>query len=73
MSRRIFIRTLLACCIALVTWFNFAPNAVALGGKLPTINKLAPEFTLPPNTGGAKFLLLIFAVMGCTLLLSQGF
>ncbi len=41
MSRRLFIRTLLACCLALVTWFNFAPNAAALGGKLPTINKLA--------------------------------
>ena len=54
MSRRIFIRTILACCLALVTWFNFAPNAVALGGKLPTINKPAPEFTLPTNTGRGK-------------------
>ena len=33
MSCRIFFRTLLACCLALVTWFNFVPNAVALGGK----------------------------------------
>lgn len=31
-----------------------APRALALGGKLPTINQLAPEFTLPTNTGDGE-------------------
>lgn len=33
---------------------NFTPAANALGGKLPTINEPAPEFTLPTNTGDGK-------------------
>ena len=54
MSRRNFLRTVLASLLALVTWFNFAPVAHALEGKLPSLNQPAPEFTLPTNTGNGK-------------------
>ncbi len=50
-SRRTFLHTILVCCFSLLTWLNFTPNALALGGKLPLINQPAPEFTLPTNTG----------------------
>ncbi|MBW4667881.1 MAG: peroxiredoxin [Cyanomargarita calcarea GSE-NOS-MK-12-04C] len=49
-SRRNFLNILLLCCFALSSWF-FAPDANALGGKLPSINQPAPSFTLPTNTG----------------------
>ncbi len=54
MSRRTFLSTLLASCLAILTWFNFAPTANALGGKLPPLNEPAPEFTLPTNTGDGE-------------------
>ncbi|NEQ80245.1 MAG: peroxiredoxin [Moorea sp. SIO2I5] len=50
-SRRAFISSLLASFIVLLTWINFANPAHALGGKQPPLNKPAPEFTLPTNTG----------------------
>ncbi len=53
-SRRNFLSILLASCFALISWLNFAPAANALGGKLPSINQAAPEFTLPTNTGNGK-------------------
>ncbi|MFB2969612.1 peroxiredoxin [Aerosakkonema sp. BLCC-F183] len=53
-SRRNFLGTLLAFCLALLPWFNFAPTASALGGKLPPLNQPAPEFTLPTNTGDGE-------------------
>ncbi|MFB2978825.1 peroxiredoxin [Microseira sp. BLCC-F43] len=53
-SRRTFVSTLLASCLAIIAWFNFAPAADALGGKLPPLNEAAPEFTLPTNTGKGK-------------------
>jgi len=53
-SRRTFVSTLLASCLAIIAWFNFAPAADALGGKLPPLNEAAPEFTLPTNTGEGK-------------------
>ncbi|NEP12220.1 MAG: peroxiredoxin [Symploca sp. SIO2C1] len=53
-SRRTFLSTLLASCLAFVAWFNFVPAANALGGKQPTINEPAPEFTLPTNTGDGE-------------------
>lgn len=53
-SRRTFINILLATCLALISWWNFTPNAQALGGKLPAINQPAPDFTLPTNTGDGK-------------------
>ena len=50
-SRRTFLGTLLASCFAFLAWFNFAPSASAMGGKLPPLNQPAPEFRLPTNTG----------------------
>lgn len=51
MFRRTFFNILFASCLALVAWFNLSPAASALGGKLPSVNQPAPEFTLPTNTG----------------------
>ncbi|MFM5890992.1 MAG: peroxiredoxin [Dolichospermum sp.] len=59
-SRRNFLSILFATCLALISWLTFTPNAQALGGKLPTINQLAPEFTLPTNTGNGKISLADF-------------
>lgn len=50
-SRRTFLGTVFTCCFAVLVWLNFAPAAIALGGKLPPVNQPAPEFTLPTNTG----------------------
>ncbi len=51
MLRRTLLKALLIWCLILATAFNVAPDALALGGKLPLINTPAPEFTLPTNTG----------------------
>lgn len=56
-SRRTFISILFASCFALCSWLNFTPTADALGGKLPTINQPAPDFTLPTNIGDGKITL----------------
>ncbi len=53
-SRRNFLGTLFAFCLALLAWFNFTPSALAIGGKLPPLNQPAPEFTLPTNTGNGE-------------------
>ncbi len=53
-SRRHFLNILFVSCFALLSWLNFAPVANALGGKLPTINQPAPEFSLPTNSGEGK-------------------
>ncbi|TBR58162.1 peroxiredoxin [Mastigocladus laminosus UU774] len=53
-SRRHFLTILFASCFALISWLNFAPVANALGGKLPTLNQPAPEFSLPTNSGDGK-------------------
>lgn len=50
-SRRTFLSTVLASCIAFLAWLNFAPSANAMGGKLPPLDQPAPEFTLSTNTG----------------------
>ncbi len=52
--RRNFLNLLFASCFAIISWLNFVPAADAMGGKLPTINQSAPEFTLPTNTGDGK-------------------
>lgn len=53
-SRRNFLSILLASCLACLTWLNFSPTALALGGKQPPLNAPAPEFTLPTNTGDGE-------------------
>lgn len=50
-SRRAFLSTLLASCLAFLAWFDFTPSAIALGGKQPPLNQPAPNFTLPTNSG----------------------
>jgi len=54
MSRRTFLTTLFASCLAFHAWLNFTPTANALGGKQPPLNQSAPEFTLPTNTGDGE-------------------
>jgi len=54
MSRRTFLTTLFASCLAFLAWLNFTPTANALGGKQPPLNQSAPEFTLPTNTGDGE-------------------
>lgn len=51
MFRRHFLTLSLTLCLAL---FCLIPNAEALGGKQPSLNEPAPEFTLPTNTGDGK-------------------
>ncbi len=60
-SRRYFLTTLLAICLTAIAWTNFTPTALALGGKLPTVNQAAPTFTLPTNTGSGKVSLADYA------------
>ena len=54
MNRRIFLNILFASFFVFLGWLNFTPAADAMGGKLPTINEPAPEFTLPTNTGDGE-------------------
>ena len=51
MLRQIILKAFLVCCLTLLTAFNIAPDALALGGKLPIVGAPAPEFALPTNTG----------------------
>jgi peroxiredoxin Q/BCP len=54
MSRRYFLTSLLAICFSAIVWCNLTPAALALGGKLPTLNQPAPTFSLPTNTGSGQ-------------------
>ena len=54
MNRRNFLNILFASCFVFLGWLNFAPAADAMGGTLPSINQLAPEFTLPTNSGDGE-------------------
>jgi peroxiredoxin Q/BCP len=53
MSRRLFLSFLLSLGLAVFS-FNLTSSAWALGGKLPTLNQPAPNFTLPTNSGQGK-------------------
>ena len=46
-------RSILAVCFAALIWFQSAP-ALALGGPQPPLDHLAPQFTLPTNTGDGE-------------------
>jgi thioredoxin-dependent peroxiredoxin len=52
--RRQFLASLLTLCFTAIAWLNFSPSAEALGGKLPTLNQPAPQFSLPTNTGSGQ-------------------
>jgi thioredoxin-dependent peroxiredoxin len=60
-SRRYFLTILLAICFTAIAWCNFTPTALAMGGKLPAIDRPAPTFTLPTNTGTGKVSLADYA------------
>ena len=51
MSRRRLFGLLLTVCFAAVSWLSAVQPARAIGGTLPPLNKPAPEFTLPSNSG----------------------
>ena len=51
MLRQTLLKALLVWCLILATAFSSAPDALALGGTLPSVNESAPEFMLPTNTG----------------------
>jgi thioredoxin-dependent peroxiredoxin len=61
MSRRYFLTSFLAICLSVMLWGNLSPSALALGGKLPMIDKSAPTFTLPTNTGAGTISLTDYA------------
>ncbi|KJH72014.1 peroxiredoxin [Aliterella atlantica] len=52
-SRRTALSLILAICLTFLSWLN-VPAASAIGGKLPPVDRPAPEFTLPTNTGDGK-------------------
>lgn len=52
-SRRNFLSIIFTCCFAILAWLNFVPVANAFG-SVPPLNQLAPEFTLPTNTGDGE-------------------
>jgi len=52
LSRRYFLQTIVCVCLA-VTTFCASPS-YAIGGKLPSLDQPAPEFTLPTNTGDGE-------------------
>jgi thioredoxin-dependent peroxiredoxin len=54
MSRRQLLVRLFAVLLVAIAWCDRVPDAVALGGKLPEIALMAPEFTLPTNTGDGE-------------------
>jgi len=51
MNRRSFFSLISSICLSLLIWLNLSPQALAMGGKLPMLNEIAPNFTLPSNTG----------------------
>jgi peroxiredoxin Q/BCP len=54
MNRRSFLSILLVACLTLLSWYNYPDLAWAMGGKQPTLNQSAPDFTLPTNTGDGE-------------------
>lgn len=79
-SRRKFFQLVLGVGSTVLSWFSFTKIAQALGGTLPLLDRPAPDFTLPTNTGSGqvslgdyrgKWLVLYFYpkdfTSGCTL------
>jgi peroxiredoxin Q/BCP len=54
MKRFKSIEFLLVIVLSLLLNCQFMPQALALGGKQPPVNELAPEFTLSTNTGDGE-------------------
>lgn len=51
MSRRYFFSIFLTACFTFLLWLNFVPAGHAMRGEQPPVDRPAPEFTLPSNTG----------------------
>lgn len=54
MFRRHFFRLCLVICLMVSIWCNSSSFALALGGEQPPLDRAAPEFTLPTNTGDGE-------------------
>jgi len=54
MFRRQILRTLFLALLTLFAWLNTAPTALAMGGPQPPLDRAAPDFTLPTNTGDGE-------------------
>lgn len=54
MTRRSLLRTFAIAAIALSSFLLLPVPAFALGGTQPPIGELAPDFTLPTNTGSGE-------------------
>jgi thioredoxin-dependent peroxiredoxin len=61
MSRRYFLRSLVAICLSVILWSSSSSTAQAMGGTLPTMNQPAPKFRLPTNTGTGQVALTDYA------------
>ena len=61
MPRRYFLSSLLTILVSAILWIDFAPAALAMGGKLPVIDQPAPTFKLPTNTGTGQVSLTDYA------------
>lgn len=51
MKQKNLLFVFLASFLLLLSWLNFTPTALALGGAQPPLGQPAPEFILPTNTG----------------------
>jgi peroxiredoxin Q/BCP len=54
MTRRSLLRTVVIALFAICSLFLSPPSVYALGGTQPPIGKVAPDFTLPTNTGDGE-------------------
>ncbi|MBE9135852.1 peroxiredoxin [Nodosilinea sp. LEGE 07088] len=60
MNRRRLLRAALAVCLAWLSWVVAPAEAEALGGAQIPLGDLAPEFTLPTNSGNGEVALADF-------------
>jgi peroxiredoxin Q/BCP len=51
LSRRALLKILFACCLSVVASWSQSAAGWAMGGPQPPLDRPAPEFTLPANTG----------------------
>lgn len=53
-SRRAFLKSIAIATSGGIITLHIAPEAMALGGIQPSLGQIAPEFTLPTNTGNGQ-------------------
>ncbi len=53
-SRRTVFQLFWVCCLALMTAFSPAQTALAMGGEQPPLDRAAPGFVLPSNSGNGE-------------------